>query len=204
MNLNKSLRNAHARPLLPPLGWLQARVVAGSRYFSSALLSLLVLAGCATPGVDSYRAEKPLLDLRDYFSGSVDGWGMVQDRSGKQLRRFHVVIVCTWNGDTGTLDESFVWSDGKKEKRVWTIVKNGDRYTGTAADVVGSAAGEAAGNTLRWNYVLRLPADQGGYAVDVDDWMYLVDEDTLLNRSSIKKFGIRFGDITIAFRKRKG
>ena len=30
-----------------------------------------------------------------------------------------------------------------------------------------------------------------------------VDEDTLLNRSSINKFGIRFAEITIGFRKRK-
>jgi len=170
---------------------------------SSALLGLFVLAGCAMPGVETYRTEKPVLDIKSYFNGTVDGWGMVQDRSGKLLRRFHVVIVCSWNGDTGTLDESFDWSDGSKEKRIWTIVKNGERYSGTAADVVGSAAGEAAGNTLRWGYVLKLPAAQGGYEVDVDDWMYLVDDDTLLNRSSINKFGIRFGDITIAFRKRK-
>jgi hypothetical protein len=32
--------------------------------------------------------------------------------------------------------------------------------------------------------------------------MYMVDEATVLNRSVITKFGIRFGDITIAFRKR--
>ena len=171
--------------------------------FSFALLGLALLAGCATPGVDTYRAEKPVLDVKQYFSGTVDGWGMVQDRSGKQLRRFHVVIVCTWNGDTGTLDETFEWSDGRREKRVWSIVKSGDRYTGTAGDVVGSAAGEAAGNALRWVYVLKLPAEQGGHEVDVDDWMYLVDQDTLLNRSTINKFGIRFADITIAFRKRK-
>jgi len=170
---------------------------------SSALLGLFVLAGCATPGVEAYRAEKPQLDIRDYFNGTVDGWGMVQDRSGKVLRRFHVVIVSSWSGDAGTLDETFDWSDGKKEKRVWTIVKSGERYTGRAADVVGSAAGEAAGNALRWVYVLKLPADQGGHEVDVDDWMYLVDDDTMLNRSTIKKFGIRFAEITIAFRKRK-
>ena len=170
---------------------------------SVALLGLAMLAGCATPGVDTYRAEKPVLDVKGYFNGTVDGWGMVQDRSGKQLRRFHVVIVCSWNGDTGTLDESFEWSDGRREKRVWTIVKNGDCYTGTAGDVVGTAAGKATGNALRWVYVLRLPADQGGHEVDVDDWMYLVDEDTLLNRSTINKFGIRFADITIGFRKRK-
>lgn len=171
---------------------------------SSAIVGLLLLAGCATPGVDSYRAETPVLDVRSYFNGTVDGWGMVQDRSGKLLRRFHVVIVASWNGDTGTLDEHFEWSDGSRQQRIWTIVKNGNRYTGSAADVLGDAAGEAAGNALRWNYVLQLPAEQGGYAVDVDDWMYLVDEDTLLNRSSINKLGIRFGEITIAFRKRKG
>jgi hypothetical protein len=166
------------------------------------LLGLLMLAGCAAPGVATYLAEKPVLDIRTYFTGTVDGWGMVQERTGKLMRRFHVVIVCTWSGGTGTLDESFDWSDGRKERRVWTIVKNGDRYIGTAADVVGTAAGEASGNALRWVYVLKLPADQGGYEVDVDDWMYLVDKDTLLNRSTINKLGIRFGDITICFRKR--
>jgi hypothetical protein len=33
--------------------------------------------------------------------------------------------------------------------------------------------------------------------------MFLLDDETLLNRSTINKFGIRFGDITISFRKRK-
>jgi hypothetical protein len=51
--------------------------------------------------------------------------------------------------------------------------------------------------------VLRLPAEQGGWEVSLDDWMYLVDEDTMLNRSAITKFGIRFAEITIAFRRRK-
>ena len=168
-----------------------------------AAVSLFALPGCAGPGVEIYRAEKPQLDLKRYFNGTVDGWGMVQDRSGRVLRRFHVVIVATWDGDKGVLDERFDWSDGKKESRVWTIVKSGDRYSGSAGDVVGTATGEAAGHALRWAYVLRLAPDQGGHEVDMDDWMYLVDDETLLNRSTINKFGIRFGDITISFRKRK-
>ena len=183
------------------------------RTMLAGLAALLLLSGCATPGVEVYRNEKPQLDLKRYFNGTVDGWGMVQDRSGRVLRRFHVVIVASWDdnkgddskGDDskGVLDESFDWSDGKKERRVWHIVKTGDRYSGSAGDVVGRAAGEAAGNTLRWAYVLKLPPEQGGYEVDVDDWMFLLDDETLLNRSTINKFGIRFGDITINFRKRK-
>lgn len=161
------------------------------------------LGGCASVKPEAYQDEKPVLDLARYFAGTIDGWGMVQDRSGKVLRRFHVVIEAKWSGDTGTLDESFDWSDGRKEKRVWTIRKgDGGRYSGTAGDVVGVASGLASGNALQWVYVLRLPEDQGGWQVDVDDWMYLVDEATLLNRSTIRKFGIRFADITISFRKR--
>jgi hypothetical protein len=161
------------------------------------------LAGCASISPQDYAAEKPVLELDRYFTGTVDGWGMVQDRSGRVLRRFYVRIDCTWDGNTGTLDEAFEWSDGKREKRVWKVVKHGGgRYTGTAGDVVGEAAGVAAGNALQWRYVLKLPADQGGWEVDIDDWMYLVDEKTMLNRSTINKFGIRFAEITIAFRRR--
>jgi hypothetical protein len=163
-----------------------------------------LLAGCASVTPEDYRAEKPVLDLASYFNGTVDGWGMVQDRSGKVLRRFYVQIDAKWSGDTGTLDERFEWSDGKKEQRVWTVRKVGpNRYTGTASDVVGQAEGVSAGNALQWRYVLQLPPDQGGWQVDLDDWMYLIDADTMLNRSEIRKFGIRFAEITIAFRKRK-
>jgi hypothetical protein len=164
--------------------------------------SLLALAGCTSVTPLDYRAEKPELDLARYFNGPIDGWGMVQDRSGKVLRRFHVRIDARWQGNVGTLDESFVWSDGKKEKRVWTVTRiDANHYTGTAGDVVGTAGGVAHGNALQWKYVLKLPPEQGGWEVDLDDWMYLIDADTLLNRSTITKFGIRFAEITIAFRR---
>ena len=171
---------------------------------SVALSLALALAGCAVVTPLDYRSERPELDLAQYFDGTIDGWGMVQDRSGKVLRRFYVKIDASWRGDVGTLDESFDWSDGRKEKRVWTVIRaDGNHYTGTAGDVVGRATGLAQGNALQWKYVLKLPPEQGGWEVDLDDWMYLVDESTMLNRSVITKFGIRFAEITIAFRKRK-
>ncbi len=87
------------------------------------------------------------------------------------------VIEANWQGETGTLDEHFTYSDGTTQRRVWTITKLGEnRYKGTADDVVGEAVGEAAGNALRWRYVLALPVDGKVYHVDFDDWMYLVDE----------------------------
>jgi hypothetical protein len=162
----------------------------------------LAIAGCTTVDVADYRAERPALDLAQYFSGTVDGWGMVQDRSGKVIRRFHVRIDGTWDANRGTLDEHFEYADGTTEQRVWQLTKDGARYSGTAGDVVGTARGEAQGNALHWNYVLAVPVDGTTWNLDMDDWMYLVDEKTLLNRTRMSKFGVPVGEVTLAFRRR--
>lgn len=168
----------------------------------AALLAAALFAGCASVDVAQYANERPALDLRRYFDGTIDGWGMFQDRSGKVVTRFHVVIDAKWNGDTGTLDEAFGYADGRRERRVWTIVKDGDRYTGTAGDVVGTASGTAAGNALHWRYVLALPVEGTVWNMDMDDWMFLMDERTMLNRTTMSKLGVRVGEVTLAFRKR--
>ena len=167
-----------------------------------AVVVATLMSGCATLTPQDYARETPKLDLATYFNGKVDGWGMVQDRYGKVLRRMTVELDCKWNGNEGVLDETFQWSDGKTEKRVWKIRKVGDRYIGTAGDVVGEAMGEAAGNALRWNYVLALPVDGSVYNMDMDDWMWLIDEKTMANRTTMSKLGVRVAEISIFFRKR--
>ena len=171
------------------------------RWILSFVVAIL-LTGCATLTPQDYAKEAPKLDLATYFNGRVDGWGMVQDRAGKVLRRMVVELDCKWNGNDGVLDESFQWSDGKTEKRVWKIRKDGDRYIGTAGDVVGEAKGEAAGNALRWNYVLALPVGDSTVHMDMDDWMWMIDDKTLTNRTTMTKFGVRVAEISIFFRKR--
>ena len=114
-----------------------------------AVAFLTLLSACAGIVPEAYQTEKPVLELDRYFTGTVDAWGMFTDREGKVVKRFTVVIIGTWNGDTGTLDEDFSYSDGTREKRIWTIRKTGPgRYLGTAGDVVGAALGSAAGNAL--------------------------------------------------------
>jgi hypothetical protein len=169
------------------------------------LISLVMLVGlsaCSSVDVIAYKAQKPVLDLRQYFNGTIEGHGMFQNRSGEVIKRFRVVIDARWEGPTGTLDEAFVWSDGTTSRRVWTLTDLGNgRYTGTADDVVGKATGEAAGNALRWRYVMALPVDGKVYQVDFDDWMYLIDDKVMLNRSAMKKFGFHLGEVTLSFHK---
>jgi hypothetical protein len=167
------------------------------------LATLALAAGCASVEPKDYRDERPALDLFEYFDGTVDAWGQFQDRSGKVVKRFEVLIRGTVRGGVLTLEEDFAYSDGTKERRVWTIERTGDgAYRGTAADVVGEAAGRSAGNALNWRYVLALEVDGRTWHVSLDDWMFLHEGGVLLNRAEMSKFGIRLGEVLIAFRKR--
>ena len=169
----------------------------------SVFLAAGLLAGCAGPQVSDYAQEKPQLDMREYFNGTLDAYGLFTDRSGKVVKRFTVVMKCSWNGDTGVLDEDFTYSDGTKDRRVWTLKRGADgKYTGTAADVLGDANGEEKGNAFRWGYTLKLPVDGKIIEVQFDDWMYLMTDKVMLNKAVMSKFGFKLGEVTLSFVKR--
>jgi hypothetical protein len=169
----------------------------------SATAGAIGLAGCAGPVVQDYADQKPTPDLKTYFSGIVDAWGMFTDRNGKVVKRFTVEMKCQWNNGEGILDEDFVYSDGKTEKRVWKLTDKGNgSFTGTAGDVVGIAVGQAKGNAFNWSYTLALPVDGSVINVQMDDWMYLMNDRVMLNTARMTKLGIHLGDVTLSFMRR--
>ena len=85
---------------------------------TAAISSALAMSGCSTPKVTDYAAQKPVLELRDYFNGTLDAYGVFTDRSGQVVKRFTVVMECSWQGDQGVLDEVFSYSDGTTQRRV--------------------------------------------------------------------------------------
>ena len=174
------------------------------RLISALVLSAAaLLGGCATQNIEDYAGQTPVLDLQQYFNGTLDAYGVFTDRSGAVVKRFTVVMVCQWRGDEGTLDEDFSYSDGSKQKRIWHLKKLPDgRYTGTATDVLGTAEGRTRGNAFHWNYTLLLPVDGRTYEMQFDDWMYLMDGRVMLNKASMRKFGLQLGEVTLSFFKR--
>ena len=163
----------------------------------------LLLGGCASQQIETYAQDKPLLDLTQYFNGTLDAYGVFTDRSGTVVKRFTVVMVCTWNDNEGVLDEDFRYSDGTTQKRIWRLRKLGDgRFSGRADDVVGEASGETRGNTFHWTYTLNLPVGGNVFEVQFDDWMYLMTDKVMLNKAAMSKFGVRLGEVTLSFVKR--
>ncbi|MCB2216329.1 MAG: DUF3833 domain-containing protein [Desulfobulbaceae bacterium] len=165
--------------------------------------SLALAGGCSKMDVHHYDGRTPRFDIIDYFSGQTRGWGIVQDRFGNLKRQFVVDIAGHLDGDGNlVLEEDFSWDDGELSRRVWTIsrIEEG-ALRGRADDVVGEASGETAGNVLNWQYKLELVIDGSTWVVALDDWMFLQPDNILLNRAEMSKFGIRVGDVTIAFQK---
>ena len=177
---------------------------------AKCLLAVLVLSGlfaCSSPSVTQYENQQPYLDLSEYFNGTIDAYGIFTDRSGEVKKRFTVLLVAEWKvvdgKKVGTLDESFEYSDGTKQKRVWTLTETAQgKYIGRADDVVGDALGESSGNALNWAYTLALPVDGTVYHVQFNDWMYLVTPKVMLNKAKMSKFGIDLGEVTLSFYKR--
>ncbi len=111
-------------------------------------------------------------------------------------------IIGTWEGNQGQLHETFYYNDGEQQIRIWNLkVDSNGVVTGGAADVVGEANGGSKGTAFNWQYTLRVPIDGTEYDLFVDDWMFMMDDNRMMNRSYMKKFGVTVAEISIFFDK---
>ncbi|WP_201345580.1 DUF3833 domain-containing protein [Thiohalobacter sp. COW1] len=164
--------------------------------------SLLLSAGCSHMQAQDYQGQQPPLVLEEYFRGELQAWGMFQNRRGEVKRRFRVDIDGRMEGDELVLQEDFVYADGERQQRIWRIHRLDEHhYEGRADDVVGVARGAQYGNALNWEYKLRLEVGGKHYVVHFDDWMFLQDERVMINRATMRKWGIRLGEVTLVFVK---
>ena len=171
-----------------------------------ALLVLLLgvgwLTGCSTISVGDYAGLTPEMIPEEFFDGNLTAHGIIKNRAGKVVRYFNADINAYWDGAVGTLEEDFVFDNGKKQRRVWTLTRQADgSYIGTAGDVVGEAKAEIGGNSMFLKYELMVPYGDGTINLTIDDRMYLVAPDILVNESEMRKFGFRVGEIVLVIRR---
>ncbi|WP_084462874.1 DUF3833 domain-containing protein [Oceanibaculum pacificum] len=164
------------------------------------LAALLVLGGCSTMKPEDFADTTPRLTVEDYFQGKSRAWGIFQDRFGTLRRSFTVDIEGYREGDEFVLKEDFVYDDGETDQRIWRIRRIDEhRYEGRADDVVGTATGLAYGKALNWQYEFDLKVGERTIRVHFDDWMFQQDEQVMVNRASVTKWGIEIGEVTLFF-----
>ena len=152
--------------------------------------SILSLTACNGSGIAYYAQQSPKFVLEEFFDGNLEAYGVVKDWRGRVIRKFNADILAYWNEGVGTLEEDFVFDDGEIDRRVWTLTPTEPgRYVGIAGDVVGEGKVAVAGNSAFFDYVR------------IDDRMYLVTPEVLINESSMSKFGIPVGEFVLVIEK---
>jgi hypothetical protein len=158
----------------------------------------------------SFRAQTPAdmakmgptFDIKTHLNGPILCEGMIYGPTGRIVSRFVAEMEGRWEGDTGTLSEVFHYDSGTTQKREWTLaLQPGGAIRATAPDVVGFGMGEAKGAGVQLRYRIRLTPEAGGHVLDVVDWMVLMENGTIMNRSQFSKFGIMVAELVATMRK---
>ena len=149
-----------------------------------------------------YAGKGPQFDLRHHLSGPIQCDGVIFGPTGRVTSRFVAQMQGSWTGNIGTLSEVFHYDSGSVQNRAWTLaLGNAGDITATAPDVVGTGTGRAEGPTVMLRYRIRLTPGAGGHVLDVVDWMYLLENGTIMNRSQFRKFGIKVAELVATMRK---
>ncbi|KAB7884950.1 DUF3833 domain-containing protein [Poseidonibacter ostreae] len=170
-------------------------------FFLSAIF--LIFTGCSKMQIEDFTNKGPEFIPQEYFNGKLTAYGMVKDRSGKIIKTFKGDLVGSWDKNgVGTLDEKFVYDNGEKQTRVWTLTPTGDKtFIGTAGDIVGEAEMIANGNTVMIDYTMRVPYNDSTIDINVKDWLHLQEDGVILNHTKMKKFGFTVGELVITIIK---
>lgn len=146
-------------------------------------------------------AGGPQFDIRERLNGPIECEGVIYGPTGRVTSRFVANFNASWNGNVGTMTEHFKYDSGNTQDRVWTLTLGNDgRIKADAPDLVGTGAGQQHGSAVNLNYKIKLTDEAGGHVLDTNDWMYLMENGTIMNRSQFKKFGFKVAELVATMR----
>ncbi|WP_422047711.1 DUF3833 domain-containing protein [Shimia sp.] len=180
------------------------------------LTVLLILALGLTLGVVylkgrlfSFRSQEPsdyaelgpFISLKEHLNGPILSEGLIYGPNGRVANSFVARMEGSWDGDTGTLKEAFTYSNGKQQNRQWNLtIVDDTTFTATADDIIGVAKGKVSGATIRMDYTIVLTEEAGGHSLNVTDWLYMTESGVIMNRSEMRKFGIKVAELIATMR----
>jgi hypothetical protein len=167
---------------------------------------VLFLSACSSVDINQYKDNQPTLILDQFFNGELTAHGILKNRSGEVTRYFNVTMTGSWNENgIGTLAEKFIFDDDSIQFRTWTFTPittaTGMQYQATANDTLGATMIDLSGNAFFMNYDLLINYKGDDMDVNIDDKMYLINDEVMINESVMTKFGIEVGYITLTIIK---
>jgi hypothetical protein len=169
------------------------------------LCAAWLVAGCAAPlRPEAFATTAPAFDPVTFWTGRTSSWGVVENRDGAPTAIVTTATDATAEGADGLHMVQHVMTGGKDTVRDWHMRRLGDgKFAATANDMVGTAKGVASGRTFHWTWTLATEPGNDLLNVSMEQWMYLADNGTLMNRTIITKLGVRLAEISEQFVRRE-
>ena len=146
-------------------------------------------------------ADGPVFDIRERLQGPIQCEGVIYGPLGRVTSRFVAEFHAEWQGNVCVMKERFEYDSGNVQNREWTLrLGNDGGIRATAPDVVGEGSGAQKGSAVLLNYRIRLSDEAGGHVLDTTDWMYLMQNGSIRNRSQFRKFGIKVAELVATMR----
>lgn len=146
-------------------------------------------------------SDGPLFDIRERFNGPIECEGIIYGPTGRVSSRFIAHFDAQWTGNICQMKEVFHYDSGSVQNREWKLTLGNDgTIRAEAPDVIGTGSGQQQGSAVLLNYRIKLSEDAGGHVLDTTDWMYLMNNGSIMNRSQFRKFGIKVAELVATMR----
>lgn len=151
------------------------------------------------------RPSKQTLVPEKFMIGAFRGWGLIESRFGRFMRNFTVDAWGQWSEEDQCLSFEEVWrfDDRRTDQLHWQIWRTSpSRYRGAERRLVRPAEGKLQGAAFRWRYRRRAQGNGSrAMAFDFDDRFWRIDEQTMIVRADIKRFGISLARLFATYRR---
>ncbi|MBT8457501.1 MAG: DUF3833 family protein [Rhodobacteraceae bacterium] len=152
---------------------------------------------------EDFAGKGPEFDLREHLKGPILCEGVIYGPTGRVSSRFVADMDASWDGNVGVMTEKFHYDSGDTQDREWRLTLGNDgSIKAEAPDVVGTGTGQQKGPGVVLNYKIKLPEQSGGHVLDATDWMYLVDNGAIINRSQFRKYGFKVAELVATMRRK--
>jgi hypothetical protein len=164
--------------------------------------AVLAVAGCSKPTkIDAFKATIPPFDPVVFWTGHTHSWGVVETPGGAPSEIVQTDCIGEPEGADGlNMRQTLTEADGSVTHRDWHLRRTAPgRFEATANDMAGTAQGEAEGRAFHWTWVWQMSPRIPFESVTMSQWMYLMPDGTMMNRTVISKFGVTVAEVSEQF-----
>lgn len=124
----------------------------------------------------------PAFDIRSFFSGNIEGFGIVHDKNGKLIATEKMNITAKWRDKKGIIEKSY-YGDSSKENSTWLVESRDDAsFSVIGHGFSGNFDGKQVGNAAKIKYRLKSKNKEGIETQnEVIESFYMVDENSVIS-----------------------